>query len=770
MAALSPLTQSLASRLFSISALLPLSRSLLLSRAKTIHTTLASRETRAEQEFRALPYPQTQPDHSVFEDISDDYADASLTGENAVTTRQGDWASSRALEALVSGGRGKYEEARAVLAELQDMHVPIRPRRMYAYAALNGVRRALASERDETVAASDRDPFFVFDLWFEHLADANVLMLSYWRTSPPGLREAPWNYKIAPLRNLFEHIVRDSQTPPKLLEHILLAATRKGYYAFLARLVTTRLAHLYDAEQMARFLDQLSSVATAHAFKIKDHEQVDYVEAYSAVLWANAILKQCNDHHISDALALLRAAVARNIRLSKFTFRYVVGVVRDNPGAVEEVVALSGKPNLQGAKLREVLGDTNNEDLPKINVRRSLEENLDIATHHLRMRSVAPGSGIGVARAILPLFQLAYGAPKTQRRHILQALHSRAYSLGTLQDVLHAHMLFNLRRRKPANVLAVYRRYFHPASVPYDLMRMQLRDSLANRRVNQLITLPDKLEPGRQIQALAWGALAHLTRDAALFEELYSRLLAAADHVRMRDYVSPEAFHHFIRPTGRRLPEHVRTHEFAQRVLADMDRRGIEQTVRVHGAAAGAYLSDGVMDGFTSHVDTMFEKCRAQLDKTDRWIVRRRLREARQGGVAELLGVALHTKAYDEARALIQRLEEQEEFEDTLGWKRLDPPPVLLDRMRDLLAAEARQKRRRGIVDSVEDLAKMNAEAPGGAWLGNGDSFPVSEPVSEQTPVVQEPEGAEEFDEDEEHERRGGRVRTLAHEHGGGRW
>lgn len=751
MAALSPLTQSLAPRLFTLSALLPLSRSLLISRAKTIHTTLASGETRAEQEFRALRYPQTEPDHSIFEDGSDDYANMSLPRETPAVA-QGDWASSRALEDLVAEGREKYEEARAVLAEMQDMKIPIRLRRRYASGALNGLRRALATEWNEpALPDSDRDPFYVFDLWFEHMAPANFSMLAYWRQGHSAQERARFYPRLVPIRSLAEYVVRSSEAPPKLLEHMLLAATRKGYYSLLARLVTTRLAHLYGAEEMSRFLDQLEAEGVAHALKVEDFEQKDYVVAYSAQLWGNAIRKQCNDRHIRDALALLRAAVARQIQLDQFTFRYVLGIVRNDPRAVEEVIALSGDPDLKGAKVGEVLGDANVEHIPPMTGRRSLEENLDIATHYLHVRALAPGSGVTAARAILPLFELAYAVPKTRRLAILQALHSRAHSLGTLPDVLHAHMLFNLRRRRPADVLATFIRYFHPASVPQDIIRERLWNSWANLRVRQLIMLPDKFEPDRQVQALAWGALAHLSRDAKLFEELYSRLLAAADHVRMRDSVSPEAFRHFIGPTGPRLPPHVRTHEFAQRVLRDMSSRGIKPTVRVHATAAIAYLRDGVMDAFTSHVAAMFDLCRAELNEAENWVVQRRLREARHGGVAELLGVAPRVKAFAEARTVLERLWAEEQYEDALGWQRQITPSALLIRIRDFETWEARWKSRSGRVDTADDEARFDAEVLGGAWLGSSE-------LSNQTAGIEdieaeEPEGFEGHDEEEQERR-----------------
>ncbi|VDB90959.1 unnamed protein product [Peniophora sp. CBMAI 1063] len=647
------------------------------------------------------------------------------------------------------------------------MQIPITSRRRYALGARNGLKRALALKWNGNLPASDRDPFFVFDLWWKHVPAASRSLREFWRRDPAE-RDGDWsNFSLVPIRQLFEYVVRCSESPPELLEHVLIAATRKGYFAFVARLVTTRLAHLYNAEQMARFLDQLSAQAIEHALWNKDDEQMDYVKTYSARLWGNAIRKQCNDHHVSDAIALLRAAAERNIQLDHFTYRYVLGVVRDDAQAVKEVISLSDEPNLAPAKVGEILGDTSVEQIPSIYDWRSIEENLDIATHHLRVRSLAPGSGVTVARALLPLFYLAYHARKPQRRLILQALHSRGHSLGVLPDVLHAHILFNIRRRKPSDALAAFRRYFHPGCVPMDIIHTRLQDTLANHRVNQLIVLPDKFEPDRQVQALAWGALVHMTRDAKSFEELYARLLSAADHVRMRDTISPEAFQHFIRPMGSRLPPHVRTHEFAQRVLRDMSERGIEPSIRVHAAAAGAYLCDGVMDGFTSHIDAMFDLCRAQLDGADTQIAQRKLREARQGGVAEVLGVAFYAKAYEEARMVVDRLDVQEQSEAALGWKPLQPPSILLDRIRDLQVAEARKQRWHGLVDTAIDATRLNAEVPGGAWLGSASD--LSE--LEGTPVIEEPDGPEPEKLDEgAHWRRESRTSKAAHEHGGHGW
>ncbi|EIM89220.1 uncharacterized protein STEHIDRAFT_154898 [Stereum hirsutum FP-91666 SS1] len=472
----------------------------LLNPAYVPSRTFSDGDTPGKVAFRAVHYPDTHPDPSLFEDEDEEYASISLPLKSHHTASIPTGHPCDPLSRLVQVQN--FREAENIRSELVSMGIPIVPRTRYFRAALH----VLNDPNNPNRYAS-------FLNWFSLVIPAKASRSPY-------------------LNTITRRLFFNSAIPLDVAVDFGLICASKGYAPLVGQTVVGHIARYAEFSVTRRFLHEFYDAFKGCEVETHPHSLRSRVEKRSR-WWSYAIRTQCFARRPQQALELLREAYTLRIAINQHTVEYVVN-------------SLAAEGETELLDQMEAIGYTfNNPSVPltrallTISKDRPVEDNIAIALRILSQKHMSVTS-------LIPFFEIY--SPESDRRNpnILAApeinmLRTKAYrfSLNALSWVIHAEMIYHHRRSEWKHVLHLYHKYFHHISVPEDIVQRLLyrryhfsaKRQIQPRRNGALpmsvelatFNIPHKLWADGYITSLAWNAIVRLTRTEREVHMLFGR-------------------------------------------------------------------------------------------------------------------------------------------------------------------------------------------------------------------------------------------------------
>ena len=467
--------------------------------------------------LRSIPYPRTLPDPAVFESFSQEYQSIDVSGVRQQPRYVPLYDHSAPLARLVVAG--KYEDAEVVRAELVQSGTFIRHSPVYFRAAQHVLEQ-------------------------EDLPNRSQAFSNWWSLIPYAS-----SVRQGSFRNVTRLIFSSNRVDlPTAIRYAIISA-EKGYARRIGPLAIGHITRFADPAFTARFIDEfdradrefyektreISGVFTPSVVRNKDSRKR---------WWSLAIRTHCNAKRPLVAFELLEAAREHGVRLTRYTYSYVLGELEAKKctDAATALKAMFKKQILVPAKDLMMRGPpaTSPEALPMIDASRTLENNLAISLRMLKrsLLSDHPPS----ARELAAFFDIY----KTHRRggRAINLLQTRAFRLSrtAFAVVKHAELLHHHHKKEYNHVLYVFTNYFHMVGVPREDV-LHLLPTVSDHPSRRRLTRPtprrpllsmfkfttfntsDKIWPSGYHTSLVWTALVHHCSKRVQLEQLYQKLI-----------------------------------------------------------------------------------------------------------------------------------------------------------------------------------------------------------------------------------------------------
>ncbi|KAF7983426.1 hypothetical protein HWV62_21673 [Athelia sp. TMB] len=495
----------------------------------------------AAQALARIPYPRIEPDHSIFEDLSDEY---SLQG-NAVSTSA---SSSTPVETLVQAVKDKqWEHADALRRELVETGTSIPHHRCFEDAALS----ALSTHSPELFAA-----------WLELIPDFHA------------------HGKPRQFRFLRARLFADAPANLESIMNFAFITTDKhlGRYVYtqaaanVVRHAPPQVAHEFLFELRRRMLVKaVGKHSQGRARRIKE-------------LFSVAVRTHASAGRLDHGVALLQAARKEGISISGFTYTMLLQRLSlAGDGTRFQAVQVLTPAHVL-AELSAAYAQTTTESSPPISISsaspaarlRALNHSIKSPSHRRR----APSSSTSLSTHDLSQFIHEYtihrppSSPRSLQLNAIELLRRRASRAGARAAATFAlaEMLAHHRRHAHREVLSAFMRSFHVVGVPTDTSLHV--DAPVESSAKTSLGARGKLWPGRKHTALVWSAMVSLKvaqgstpeHGQKLVDALYAELLAQAHAPHTASHTVDSAhFTAFLSAFAR-----VRGPPGAARIMSDM--------------------------------------------------------------------------------------------------------------------------------------------------------------------------------------------------------
>ncbi|CCM03283.1 uncharacterized protein FIBRA_05411 [Fibroporia radiculosa] len=558
-------------------------------------------ETPSMAEMRERPYPTASIDSSIFENPEEYHftgvprtVPLPQTASQPVSIHP-----SLVLEHLVE--QGMFLDADRVLAELKEMHAPIRPSELYVSAALN----VLDSEHEDI-----RDRLDAFVRWYSLIPPAPIL---------------PWR-----LSNLLEtRIFSDPVLDLSLMMQYALISASNGYANRISRRVLAFIFRFTPPSLSQSFLETLLQTAWTNVSLVARPQLEQRIRHWFSV----AIESHCTSGRIADAVQILQAGRSKNYTINTSTYEILrnrlssnldvprialVDKLRESDNGAQHILRL-GKSSLRAA------ASATRVDLP---VPMHTPETNSLAMA-LRIVKNSWNGTYHVFPSALVTFITTYKASgRTIALPIIQKRACKSYPTASQWAL--AEMLYHFHRKEFHHLLVVFTRYFHVIGLPKRTKKYigrtmrRLRGKSSTEQgfiVNFQEGLQQKMWPKHYHSALVWRAVSELTPEVESVEHLYQELLTQVSDAQNPDSTTarfatpldgdPQAqapitlyssthFSFFVNAFGKlHMPSR------AAQVVADMCRLGIAPTVHTLTMLSSAFARVGDMEKLTSLLDHM---------------------------------------------------------------------------------------------------------------------------------------------------------------------
>ncbi|KAH9847440.1 hypothetical protein C2E23DRAFT_498950 [Lenzites betulinus] len=497
-----------------------------------LNTPPLTADTPAMQQIRAYPYPETAPDNSLFEDISNDYQAATQETEAHTGSYplhvEVDHPSSL-LRNLVM--EEKYQDANRVYTELLDMGAEIPPHPAYHFAA----REVLY---DTKLAPADRLEAFV-----------------KWWSLVPSRGETGCYREV---RGALTHLLRGLPAPdiPLIVRFGLLAAS-KGYVFQVAGKVIPTVARYAPTQVTLRFLEELctaawdfeSSLATTNRSPSETRE-TQALLTRSSEWYCLGIKELAFVQRTGAALEVLQLARSRDIEVSLDTYDILLNKLSSEPNRDGIAIVMSlrktqlGHPawlEIPDEDLEQPAptpasthqpGDTHNsasvtsrDNLVSLELSTSMQSL--VATARFLKHSLHAGKLPITSATIATVISIYL---KTGRGSLLRRLRERTYQ--------HEHLIprwalaeleyHHARGHSLATIMKVFESHFHLVGVPQGIL-----DSLWEERGRGRSTgvaqfrpgLHRKLPPSAHHTFFIWDVFLRRARTRTQVGNLYKQFL-----------------------------------------------------------------------------------------------------------------------------------------------------------------------------------------------------------------------------------------------------
>ncbi|KAG6336389.1 hypothetical protein ID866_2709 [Astraeus odoratus] len=539
----------------------------------------------ASIEVESMPYPQSRPDPSVFEDMTEEYSSVSSLGPSVFTPLS----SSETLASLVR--RGDFKAADTLRQEMIAHQIPIVRDGLYQRAALHAIRE----RRPHVYRARDR--LQSFDAWMALVPDRQEKACTFYAVR--------------------QHIFRSmDHLNLEVVHRFGLVLAAKGYFCNAAVLqVVATLAQYAQPGVTESFLQRLDAQCRTHAAGDSAMSPESLMEApFNMAIKKHALVRRT-----TAALRLIEMAHERGVRASDDTLDIVLKHAPDKQRTAEKIrmrfpAYTSTLPVQSNASISPSEPGSLRE---RLRVLRQAFTSPRPPSPYALLRFVTDYRTLGRFRAISLLRKCAF-------RH----------SFASASTWVLAEMLYHRERREHLRTLAAFAKYFHLVGVPrktvLSLLRGSTRKSIrpSSRTfgfgvgMNVQVHFPpyplkQRLWPSSSHTALVWEALVTMSK-AHERKRLYALLLQLVERTRQHDGPSERtdaegalAFDAPGRPqkSSLELPPtsfdaahfspFIQTHaargrpDRAAQVIADMVARGIQPGIKHWSMLARGYAQDG---------------------------------------------------------------------------------------------------------------------------------------------------------------------------------
>jgi len=545
----------------------------------------------ASIEVEAMPYPQSQPDPCVFEDMTEEYSSVSTLGTSVFVPPS----ASEALASLVL--KGDFKAADTLRREMIAHNIPIAHDGLYQRGALHAIR-----ERRTHLRPNDRLEAF-----------------TAWMSLVPDRYE-----KVHSFNSVRQHIFRSmDHLNLRLVYRFGLALATKGYYCNSAVLqVVATLAQYAPPLFTENFLKSLDAECRkCHPTNANGLAPEQLIESPFNV----AIKKHALVRRTDATLRLVKTAHERGVRVSDETLEAVLKHSTEKQRTAEIIHMLY--PAYSMAPISAVHHATQNTSTAIHEF-----ENLFSRMRALRKayRSPTPPPPYALLRFVTDYTGLG-------RFHAIALLRKCAFrqsSRSAAAWVL-AEMLYHRERKEHLRTLATFAKYFHLIGVPRKtilaLLRGQAGKSIRPRATSfgfgigigvhfPPYPMKQRLWPSPSHTALAWEALVAMS-NAHGRKRLYTLLLQLVERAKpvngspeykhCKTMPSPGAIDMSCEPQTLALvlpprtfdaahfSPFVKTHaargrpDCAAAVVADMVARGIQPGIMQWSMVARGFAQNG---------------------------------------------------------------------------------------------------------------------------------------------------------------------------------
>ena len=471
----------------------------------------------AAQALARIPYPRIEPDHSIFEDLSDEY---SLQGNAASTSIS----SSTPVETLLQAVKDKqWEHADALRRELTETGASIPHHRCFEDAALS----ALSTHSPELFAA-----------WLELIPDFHA------------------HGKPRQFRSLRARLFADAPANLESIMSFALITTDKRLGRYVCTQAAANVVRYAPPQVAQEFLFELRRRMLVKAVGKRSQGRARRIKE----LFSVAVRTQASAGRLDHAVALLQVARNEGISISGFTYTMLLQrlSLAGDGTRFQAVQALTPAHVL--AELSVASAQTPTENSPSISISpaspaarlRALGNSIKCSSYRRRV----PTSSTSLSTLDLSQFIHDYTthrppstSPRSLQLNAIELLRRRASRAGThaTSTFALAEMLAHHRRHEHREVLSGFMRSFHVVGVPTDTPLYA--DVPAESCTKASSGTRGKLWPGRKHTALAWSAMVSLKvaqgstpeHGQKLVDALYAELLAQAHAPRTASHVVDSA-------------------------------------------------------------------------------------------------------------------------------------------------------------------------------------------------------------------------------------
>ncbi|KIJ58892.1 hypothetical protein HYDPIDRAFT_101797 [Hydnomerulius pinastri MD-312] len=436
-----------------------------------------------------MPYPNTQPDLSVFEDMSEEYASVSTLGTQVFTPLT----SSEALASLVS--EGNFKAAETLRKEMISHHIPITLNALYLRAALN----AITERRSKGMAKERLD---AFEAWLSLIPDRHESWLSFY-----AIRERMFR--------AMDHL------NISLVHRFGLVLASKGYFTGDAALqAASTLARHARPAVTENYLRKLEDRCRDYHLRTGRSMPVDCLLPPFDL----AIRTQALAGRSGAALQLASTAQKRGLRVSDFTLYIVAKHAPDQHHATDKIRTIYPTWSMQPTQF----SDESINEVPHTDTSTTISS---LATHLRSLRKAFKSSSPPSPYALIHFITSYQALGRTRAPVLLRSLayHHSSKSAATWAF---AEMLHFRARREYIQTLLVFAQHFHLVGVPRTTLLYlirgphgrRMREEGLGRLVSPAYPMQEKLWPSPHHTAVVWETLVRLVPKADR-ERLYKLLL-----------------------------------------------------------------------------------------------------------------------------------------------------------------------------------------------------------------------------------------------------
>jgi len=313
---------------------------------------------------------------------------------------------------------------------------------------------------------------------------------------------------------------------------------------------------------------------------------------------------------LDDAVRLMHAASARNLRVSRFTGQLLLQKLERNPDAKNIDITRELSPYYKASH------DVHDISKPEqqLGSRTELIRSPLAAKLQILKRSLT-SSHPPTAQALVDFIAACKAIGRVRALFMLRKKAFRHNCLSISLWIM-AEMLYHYQRKEYEMVIIVFHKHFHLVGVPEKDILHQLKVSAESREhgarlelpshvISPQYPMPEKVWPSPYHTALVWNVLAILSAEPLQLEQLYTKLLEFANLSKGQRTSTPSTpslapipppkqsideahFMPFIRDFGRLVGPGR-----ALRAVNDMANLGIQVNIYHYTALAGAFAREG---------------------------------------------------------------------------------------------------------------------------------------------------------------------------------